>query len=97
MKKFTDYASQENNAYNKGESLNSNESAFEFLKRVASKYEGASESDLISAILREAKVAKEQGRLSTEEIERFVSTISPMLSASQRKKLQGIITQINGD
>ena len=95
MKKFSDYAqkNEKTNSY-KGEDIRSNESAFELLKRVASKYEGASESDLITAILSEAKKSRERGNLSNAEIDNFANTISPMLNDKQRKRLFAVIESI---
>ena len=95
MKKFSEYASENksNSTDNCSQKLG-NESAFDLLKSVASRYEGASEGDLISAILKEAKKAREEGRLSDKEIENFVYTISPMLNSSQRKQLETVVKQI---
>ncbi|MBR3864323.1 MAG: hypothetical protein IKJ19_04325 [Clostridia bacterium] len=103
MQKFSEYVNdskQENTQTtknNKSNNANMNESAFELLKRVAAQYEGASQEDLIVAILKEAKLAKERGTLSANEIQNFVSTVSPMLSSSQRKQLDGIIEKILND
>ena len=97
MRKFSEYVNdsqKENNQSNQTNNLNMNESAFELLKRVASQYEGASQEDLISAIMNEAKLAKERGTLSANEIQNFVLTISPMLSSAQRKQLDNIVKQI---
>ena len=95
MKKFTDYATA-NCSKSKGAPINqsSNASAFDLLKEVATKYEGASEGDLISSILSEAKRAREEGRLTDSEIESFVYTISPMLNPAQRKQLEMVVRQI---
>lgn len=101
MKKFSDYASEQKNNQGAekgkkgGESTNfNNQNAFDLLKKVASKYEGASENELILAIMQEAKRAKESGQLSNEDIQNFVLTISPMLSISQRQKLDKIVNEI---
>ena len=103
MRKFSEYVNDsknDNNQTTQSSSQNNgymNESAFELLKRVASQYEGASQEELIMAILNEAKLAKERGTLSANEIQNFVSTVSPMLSSSQRKQLDGIIEKILND
>ncbi len=95
MKKFSEYANENKSSSTASGSQNmGNESAFDLLKSVASRYEGASEGDLISAILNEAKKAREEGRLSDKEIENFVYTISPMLNPSQRKQLERVVKQI---
>ena len=95
IKKFSEYANangSKKGSSKAGEGINS--SAFDLLKEVASKYEGASEGDLISAILKEAKRARDEGRLNDSEIENFVYTISPMLNPAQRKQLDKVINQI---
>lgn len=97
MNKFSDYAKQEGKRGNKeyeAEQIRSDEDAFELLKEIADKYEGATEGQLISAILNEAKAARREGRLSDEEIENFVAIISPMLSDEQRKQLSKVIRKI---
>lgn len=100
MKKFSEYASRNEQPSKKenNQNIKSNQSAFELLKRVASKYEGASEGELISAIMQEARRAKERGELSEKEIENFVNSIYPMLNAKQRKQLNEVVQKIkNGD
>ena len=72
IQKFSEYVNNNQKSNNKNSEKINNESAFELLKRVASKYEGASQEDLISAIMTEAKLAKERGTLSTNEIQNFV-------------------------
>ena len=103
MRKFSEYVNDSKNDNNqttqssKANNASMNESAFQLLKRVAAQYEGASQEDLIVAILNEAKLAKERGTLSVNEIQNFVSTVSPMLSSAQRKQLDGIIEKILND
>ena len=96
MKKFSEYASNEvnENLNGGGEKIKSSKGAFDFLRQVASKYEGASESELISAIMLEAQKARERGELSNEEIDNFAKTIYPMLSPAQRKQLNTVIERI---
>ena len=94
MKKFSEYSANVKNERGKEERIDSNESAFSLLKRVASKYEGASEDELIDAIILEARKAKSEGRLSEQEITNFVNMISPMLNDLQRSKLTSVIKQI---
>lgn len=68
--------------------------AFETVKRIAEKYEGASESELLSAILSEAVKARAAGNLSDAEIDSFVEQISPMLNDLQRKRLASVVGKI---
>ena len=96
MQKFSEYVNNDktNSKSNQTNQGGMNESAFELLKRVASQYEGASQEQLLGAIMNEAKLAKQRGTLSSQEIQNFVLTISPMLSSSQRSQLEKIVEQI---
>lgn len=69
-------------------------SAFEMLKKFAGKYEGASEDEIMRAILSEAKRSRKNGTLSDGEIDEFVNAISPMLNAAQAKKLNAVAEKI---
>ncbi|MBO5712991.1 MAG: hypothetical protein J6R88_02155 [Clostridia bacterium] len=84
------------NSYNgkktQNESLNG--SAKNLLNAFASKYEGASENDLISAIILEAEKGRKNGTLTDKDIDNFASTISPMLNDSQRAKLKSVVKKI---
>ena len=81
------------NNYQKPNS-NSNSDAMETIKKFASKYEGASENQLISEILKEAEKGRRNGTLSDNDIDRFSSMIEPMLSGEQRAKLKKIVNVI---
>ena len=94
MKKFSDYAKNNQTKNSQNEQIKDNQIAFELLNRVASKYEGASENQLLSAIMSEAKKAKANGTLSNKEIENFVATISPMLNKNQLKQHEKVIAEI---
>lgn len=96
MRKFSDYAqtNEDNLKNSNSNSFSSNEGAFKLLKEVASKYEGASEKELIFAILAEAKKARENGTLSDSDITNFINLISPMLNDKQRKQLEAVVAQI---
>ena len=63
-------------------------------KRVASKYEGKSENDLLKAIYTQAVEGKLNGTLSNEQIDAFYRQFSPMLDAGKRKKLAKIVEQL---
>ena len=105
-KSFSDYAESSagknvrggdrraNAAGDKGGNVKMNGAAFDMLKAMADKYEGASEKDLISAILAEAVKARAAGTLSDEEIDSFAAQISPMLTQAQRGRLNAVIAKI---
>ena len=63
-------------------------------KRVASKYEGKSENDLLKAIYTQAVEGKRNGTLSNEQIDAFYRQFSPMLDAGKRKKRAKIVEQL---
>lgn len=101
MKKFSEYSQNFNdNAKNNNVSgggnnpFESNGRAFEMLKNISAKYEGASRSELLSAIFEEAARARKAGTLSDAEIENFVASISPMLSKAQRDQLEKVVERI---
>lgn len=101
MKKFSEYSQNFNdNAKNNKAAggsdnpFNGNDSAFEMLKNISAKYEGASRSELLSAIFAEAARARKAGTLSDSEIEKFVASVSPMLSKSQKEQLEEVVERI---
>lgn len=96
MSNFKEYASTRKQSNQNGENQKQEipKNAFEMLKNIASTYEGASKQDLISAIISEATKSRKNGTLTDAEIENFVKTISPMLNASQKTMLDGVIKTI---
>lgn len=101
MKKFSEYSQNFNdNAKNNNDlgggnnPFDGNGTAFEMLKNISAKYEGASQSELLSAIFAEAARARKAGTLSDSEIENFVASVSPMLSKSQRNQLEKVVERI---
>lgn len=104
-KKFSDFVSDTKETGNGGFGSNGgmgggngeqgvNGAAFDMLKNIAGRYEGASESELISAILAEAMKSRAAGTLSDSEIDSFVAQISPMLTAAQRSRLNAVVAKI---
>lgn len=100
MKKFSEYSQNFNDNAKNNDSgggnnpFNGNGTAFEMLKNISAKYEGASQSELLSAIFAEASRARNAGTLSDSEIENFVASVSPMLSKSQRNQLEKVVERI---
>ena len=85
MRSFNDFTSNSDN----------NESNYmNILKSFASKYEGASQSDIVLAILSEAEKGRRKGTLKDEDIDRFVEMLKPMLNSSQLKELDSVIAKI---
>lgn len=91
MRNFNDYKGE--NKQKNGANTSDNQ-AMDMLKNFASKYEGASENDLISAIIKEAENGKKKGTLSNKDIDNFANMLSPMLNGNQKKQLDMIIKKI---
>ena len=75
-------------------SKNSSKNPMDLLKELASKYEGASQSELIMAIIKEAEIQRKKGALSDSDIDNFVTAIKPMLNASQKEQLNKVVEKI---
>lgn len=97
MKKFSEYvqnSNQKGQTGQKEQNTSVNKSAFDLLKSVAGKYEGASEQELLSAIFKEAAKLRKKGELSDAEIDNFVASILPMLGPNEQKKLAFVVEKI---
>ncbi len=82
MKDFNDYTSKSNN------------STMDMLSGFAKKYEGASQSDLVKAIIEEAEKGRRNGTLTNADIERFSKMLAPMLNSEQKKQLDMIVKKL---
>ena len=63
-------------------------------KKVASKYSGKSDNDIMKAIYAQAVEGKRNGTLTNEQIDAFYKQFSPMLDGAKRKRLQKIVEQL---
>ena len=88
MRDFNNYSNQKPNI--DGDTMN-------VIKNFAGKYEGASEDRLISEIIKEAEKGRKNGTLTDADIDRFKNTLSPMLNAEQRSKLNKIIQKLKNN
>ena len=61
---------------------------------LASKFDGKSTNDLLSAIYKEAKKGKANGTLTNSEIDNFSAMLSPMLNDRQREYLRKIAEEL---
>ncbi len=86
MRDFNSYSSESGNK--------NSTNPMDLLKNLASKYEGASQSDLILAIIKEAEKRRKAGTLSDSDIDNFAKTISPMLNSSQKEQLKKVVEKI---
>ena len=80
--------------FNNFEGNQPNGDALNLLKGFAKKYEGASEQDIVSAILKEAEKGKKNGTLKNSDIDNFRDMLYPMLNPTQRKSLDKIVKTI---
>ena len=85
MRDFKSYNPENNNV---------NNNYLELLQNLAKKYEGASESEIVSAVLKEAEKGRRNGTLTDSDIDNFVNVLSPMLNANQKKQLEKIVDRI---
>ena len=90
--KFSDYdkKSKESKKDDGGFSTSDKQKLFSLLRQ----FEGRSEDDIISSILKIAEKNRAEGKLSAKEIDSFYSMISPMLDDKKREKLDAIVQKI---
>ena len=82
MRDFNDYTS------------NKQASTMDMISNFAKKYEGASQAELISAIMQEAEKGRRNGTLKNSDIERFSKMLAPMLNGEQKKQLDMIVEKL---
>ena len=63
-------------------------------QRIAMKYNGRNENELVGEIFARAAEGKKKGTLTNAEIDAFYKQISPMLDGAKRKKLQKIVERL---
>lgn len=61
---------------------------------IANKYDGATDKELMQAIIREAKKGKENGTLTNADIDNFAAVLSPMLDNVKRAYLRKIVAEL---
>ncbi len=64
------------------------------IKELAKKYEGASEGELIAAIMQEAEKGKRNGTLTNADIDNFQNVLMPMLNDNQKAILKNVVKKI---
>lgn len=63
-------------------------------KKLATAYNGSSNTELLRRILAEAEKRKRAGTLSNAEIDAFFQAFSPMLEDGQRKRLAQVVERL---
>ena len=96
MKDFNSYVNNEPQSGKETGGADGGMDVTALLKALAGKYEGADENAVIAAIISEAERGRANGTLTDEDIMNFERTVSPMLSPSQRKKMQKIVKYLLG-
>lgn len=91
MQSFKDYSKN-----GSGINGNVNGDVMSILKDLASKYEGADQNTVISAILKEAEKGRKNGTLTNADLDNFYNAVSPMLNGRQRETLSAVISKIKG-
>lgn len=61
------------------------------LSSLAGKYEGASEDEIIAAIISEAEKGRRNGTLTDADIDAFAQSVAPFLNEKQKKHLLRIV------
>lgn len=77
-----------------GKGTQGNEDFMKEAHRIAMKYNGRNENELISAIYARAAEGKRNGTLTNEEIDNFYRQISPMVDGAKRKRLNKLIEKL---
>lgn len=86
MEDFNDYVK------NGGEPIDKN--LFDLVSSLASKYDGKSQNELLTAIYKEAKRGKQAGTLTNADIDNFVNMLSPFLDDKKRSILNKIAAEL---
>ena len=66
----------------------------DLIKNLAGKFDGKSENEILSAILKETERGRQAGTLKDEDIDRFASMLAPMLDDGKRKKLYTVVEKL---
>lgn len=88
MEDFNSYVNNGNGEQNSAKNLS------ELIASIAGKYDGASEKELMQAIIREAEKGKRNGTLSNADIDRFAAMLSPLLDDKKRHYLKKIVAEL---
>ena len=66
----------------------------DLIKNLAGKFDGKSENEILSAILKEAERGRKAGTLKDEDIDKFASMLAPILDDKKRKKLYSVVDKL---
>ena len=74
--------------------IDENTDLFKLVNSLATRFDGKSSGELLSAIYREAEKGKRNGTLSNAEIDNFGQMIAPFLGDKKKKILDKVIDQL---
>ncbi len=94
MQDFNEYAKHNQYTQKNVDSGKVDGNLFNLVNSLASRFDGKSQTELISAIYEEAKKGKMQGTLSNADIDNFAAMLSPMLDDKKRKILHKIVNEL---
>lgn len=63
-------------------------------KKIASRYRGKGDGDILKEIFARAAEGKKNGTLTNEQIDAFYHRFAPMLDGAKRKKLDKLVRQL---
>ncbi|PWM70152.1 MAG: hypothetical protein DBX59_11465 [Bacillota bacterium] len=89
-----DFKSFVNEPEENGGTGGANQNLADLIGSLAGKYNGASEADLMKAIVKEAEKGKRNGTLSNADIDRFAAMLSPMLDGKKRAILKKVVEEL---
>lgn len=89
-----DFNSYVKNGGGKNSSDTPDKNLTDLITQLAGKYDGASEKELMQAIIREAEKGKRNGTLSNADIDRFASMLAPMLDSGKRMYLKKVVAEL---
>jgi len=78
-------------------SASEKEKIAETVEDMAKKYEGKSEEELMSDILKRAAQGKQDGSIDFNQLDNMTQKIAPMLNSEQQEKLSYIMNLIKGN
>ena len=81
-------------SYTKGRKEETEQSAADLTRKIASAYDGKSGAGIWIQILSEAEKATRNGTLTNDEIDEFYSQFAPMLDEAQKKQLQSVVQRL---
>ena len=83
--------------FGREENKKDNQTLREEVQSVAAKYAGQSEEELLNALRQNVASAKRNGTFSVEQLDGFVSIVSPGLDDAARQRLNALVEMIKAE